>query len=250
MSDARSLAPPTAITAGQMVELDRVMLDDLGIAPLQLMEIAGHAVATFARDRMLNGDASGRRVIALAGNGGNGGDALVAARLLTAWGAMVTIVIARPAEAHTGLAAHHLAIARRWGIPVRVADERTTLEPADLLLDGLLGFSLQGDPHGVTASLIEAGNAHGAPILAIDLPSGLNATTGVVGTPCILAHTTLTLALTKTGLLTPRARDVVGELWVADIGISLTAYGRVGQSFAAAPFASGPFQRVFGKDKT
>lgn len=249
----RRLAPPTAITAEQMADLDRIMLDELGIAPLQLMEIAGHAVATFARDRLLDRDASGKRVIALAGNGGNGGDALVAARLLTAWGAMVTIVTARPIADHDGLAAHHLDIARRWGIPVQVgsasADDDTALDPAgaaaDLLLDGLLGFSLDGDPRGVTASLIERANGHPAPTLAIDLPSGLEATTGVIGTPCIRARMTLTLAMCKTGLLTPNASHVLGDLWVADIGVPPVAFGRVGLSFASAPFATGAFHLVF-----
>ncbi|MDQ3539305.1 MAG: NAD(P)H-hydrate epimerase [Chloroflexota bacterium] len=245
----RRLAPPTAITAEQMADLDRIMLDELGIAPLQLMEIAGHAVATFTRDRLLDGDASGKRVLALAGNGGNGGDALVAARLLTAWGAMVTIVIARPPDVHSGLAAHQLDIARRWGISVQTADDDTALDPAgaaaDLILDGLLGFSLHGDPRGATATLIERANAHDAPTLAIDLPSGLEATTGVIRTPCIRARTTLTLAMTKTGLLTPGARTVLGDLWVADIGVPPVAFGRVGLSFASAPFATGAFHHVF-----
>lgn len=245
MDRARQMAPPTAITAEQMADLDRIMLEEFGIAPLQLMEIAGHAVASFARDRLLDGDASGKRVIALAGNGGNGGDALVAARLLTAWGAMVTIVTARPLDAHAGLAAHHLDIARRWGIPVQAVGAGTTLDPADLILDGLLGFSLHGDPRGTTATLINAANAHGAPTLAIDLPSGLEATTGVIGVPCIQARTTLTLAMTKTGLLTPGARTVLGELWVADIGIPPVAFGRIGLSFASAPFATGGFHLVF-----
>ncbi|HEV2067973.1 MAG TPA: NAD(P)H-hydrate epimerase, partial [Thermomicrobiales bacterium] len=97
-----------SITAAQMAEIDRIMLDDLGVEPLQLMELAGHAVASFARQHLLEGDAEGRRVVALAGSGGNGGDAIVAARLLTAWGADVTIVTARPIAEHTGLAGHQL----------------------------------------------------------------------------------------------------------------------------------------------
>lgn len=246
----RQLTPPTAITAEQMADLDRIMLDELGIAPLQLMELAGHAIATFARDRMLDGDASGKRIIALAGNGGNGGDALVAARLLTAWGAIVTIMTTRPVAEHAGLAAHQLDIARRWGIPVQVSDD-TVLDPADLILDGLLGFSLRGDPQDTSASLIEAANRSEAPILAIDMPSGLNATSGAVGSPCIRATSTLTLAMAKTGLLTPNARHVAGDLWVADIGVPSVAFGRVGLSFAYAPFATSAFRLVFdaGEDR-
>lgn len=258
------LTPPTAITAEQMTEVDRIMLADLGIEPLQLMELAGHAVATFARDHLLGGDVSTKRVVALAGNGGNGGDALVAARLLTAWGAMVTIVVARPPEEHTGLAARQLDSARRWGIPVQVAGEDTVLEGAgaparaatraaarvatDLVLDGLLGFSLRGNPHGTTATLIERTNAQGAPILAIDVPSGFEATTGVIGVPCIRARTTLTLAMAKTGLITPSARRVTGDLWVADIGVPNAVFERVGLSLSEPPFATRSFHQVFAAE--
>jgi len=236
-----------SISAAQMAEIDRIMLDELGVEPLQLMELAGHAVASFARQHLPGGDAEGRRVVALAGSGGNGGDAIVAARLLTAWGADVTIVTARPIAEHTGLAGHQLDIARRWGIPIEpAAPASETLLPAsvasaDLILDGLLGFSLRGDPRGTSASLIEAANRSNVPILAIDLPSGLDATIGAVGSPCIRATMTLTLAMAKSGLLAPSAAAVVGQLWVADIGVPAQAYARLGIEGPGPMFARGAF---------
>jgi NAD(P)H-hydrate epimerase len=102
------------------------------------------------------------------------------------------------------------------------------LPESDLVIDALLGFSLAGAPEGETAALIVAANAQAAPILAVDMPSGLEATTGEVYDPCIRAEATLTLALPKTGLLVPAAREVVGELAVADIGVPSAAYRRIG----------------------
>ena len=102
------------------------------------------------------------------------------------------------------------------------------LPPASLIVDALLGFGLSGPPTGVSAGLIAAANAHPAPVLAVDLPSGLDAASGVPYTPCIVAAATLTLALPKTGLLAPTARAVTGEVAVADIGIPAPVYARVG----------------------
>ena len=102
------------------------------------------------------------------------------------------------------------------------------LPDADLIVDALLGFGLSGPPSGPAARLITAANAHPAPVLAVDLPSGLDARTGDPYDPCIRADATLTLALPKTGLLAPAARPVIGELAVADIGIPPEVYARVG----------------------
>lgn len=102
------------------------------------------------------------------------------------------------------------------------------LPSADLIIDGLLGFGLSGSPTGTAARLIAAANTHPAPLLAIDLPSGLDARTGEPYEPCIRATATLTLALPKTGLLAPSARPYTGELAVADIGVPPAAYARLG----------------------
>ncbi len=222
--------PFPAVTTAQMTRVDRVMIDELGVDVLQLMELAGRAVATVARERFLDGDPRGRRVLILAGGGGNGGDGLVAARLLHAWGAEVVVMLDRDPAALGGSAAHNHAILDRLGLHAATADraEAPALAAADLVIDALLGFGLRGPPGGRAAALIGAANTHPAPILAIDLPSGLDATTGAPYEPCIRADATLTLALPKTGLLAPSARPVVGELYVADIGIPATVYARLG----------------------
>ena len=220
-----------ALTAAQMASVDRIMVDELGLDVLQVMELAGRAVAAFARERFLKGDPRGRRVLVLAGSGGNGGDGMVAARLLLGWGAAVEVVLSQDAAGLRGTAAHQLRILDALGVesarpPDR--DDARSLPDADVVIDALLGFSLIGAPTGAAAALIRAANAHPAPVLAVDLPSGLDATTGVAFDPCVRADATLTLALPKTGLLAPAARAIVGELHVADIGVPAATYARLG----------------------
>lgn len=229
-----------ALPAAAMAEVDRLMLDELGIDTLQLMETAGHAIAAFARERCLPGGVIGRRILALAGSGGNGGDALVAARWLAAWGASPAVALTKAPEAYAGAAAHQLATVQRMGIPLLGASD--PLPDVDLILDGLLGFSATGNPRGAAAALIEAANAHPAPVLAIDLPSGLDATAGAIGEPCIRATWTLTLALPKTGLLAPGAAAVCGTMAAADIGVPAAILRRAGATVTVSPFAESWFR--------
>lgn len=235
-----------AITGEQMAEVDRIMMQDMGVDSLQLMELAGYGVADAVR-RHAGIDLHARpRILALAGTGGNGGDAMVAARLLQAWGAKTTTVLVKPRDEFSGTARHQLAILDRMDIPVREPAEVEALPDADLVIDGLLGFSLRGDPRGEAARLIRMANDHPAPVVAIDLPSGLNATTGHVGDPCIQASMTVTLALPKTGLLTaPQA--VTGEIWLADIGVPSSVYDRIGVQVPPDLFSTGSPNRLPGE---
>lgn len=227
--------PFPSVTPDTMSRVDRLMSDTFGVDTLQLMELAGQAVAAWARERFLGGSAREKRVLLLAGSGGNGGDAMVAARLLAAWGATPTVWLSNPSAALRGAAAHQARALAALGVPLvdGSAVEPThpselRLPAADLIVDGLLGFGLSGPPRGAAARLIDAANAHLAPRLAIDLPSGLDARTGEPYDPCLRATATLTLALPKTGLLTPAARPFTGELAVADIGVPPAAYARLG----------------------
>jgi NAD(P)H-hydrate epimerase len=232
--------PIPALTAEQMAEIDRIMLEEFGVETMQLMEVAGRAVAVFARQRFLGGDARGKRVAFLCGSGGNGGDGMVAARYLAAWGASPEIWLGRRPVPGKGIAAHQLAILERLGVPIHEPALSPSLPASDLVIDALLGFSLSGAPAGETAALIRAAITQSAPVLAVDLPSGLEATHGIVHDPCIRATATLTLALPKTGSLTPVARNVVGDLVVTDIGVPAAAYARIGVDvgplFATADF--------------
>jgi NAD(P)H-hydrate epimerase len=229
---------PPSVTPDQMAQVDRIMSADFGVDVLQLMELAGQAVACWTRERFLDGVAHGKEVLILAGGGGNGGDGMVAARLLHAWGANVTVWLSHSPDALRGAAAHQARSLTALGVPLvdgtedggrkTEGGEALVIPPADLIVDGLLGFGLSGPPTGAAARLIAAANAQPAPILAIDLPSGLDARCGEPYDPCIRATATLTLALPKTGLLAPAARPFVGDLAVADIGVPPSAYARVG----------------------
>ena len=107
--------PVPAVTPDQMSQVDRLMAEEFGVDVLQLMEVAGLAVASWARARFLEGDARGKTVLVLAGSGGNGGDGMVAARLLYAWGARPTVWLSHDAAALRGAAAHRRASTRLSG---------------------------------------------------------------------------------------------------------------------------------------
>lgn len=217
-----------AVTAAEMAEVDRLMTEEVGADLLQMMELAGAALATLARDRFLGGDPRGRRVLVLAGTGGNGGGGLAAARRLHGWYADVEVWTSRPPEQLRGAAAHQRRSLLALGVPLHGPDEGQALPPADLVLDAVIGYSLDGPPTGGAAALIEAANGHAAPTLSLDLPSGLEATTGTILAPCARADATLALALPKRGLWAPGTHAVSGERYLADIGVPEAVYRRLG----------------------
>lgn len=219
-----------------MATIDALMMDHIGVNTYQLMELAGFGVADAIRQRTDMRQPGS--VLALAGTGGNGGDAIVAARLLTGWGHRCTVILTRRRDGFSGIAAHQLAALDALGIPVLEPAEVEALPPADLIIHGLLGFSLRGNPRGEAARLIRLANAAKAPTVAVDLPSGLNADTGEVGEPCIVADQTVTLALPKTGLMAA-AQAITGSIVVADIGVPPQIYSQVGVEVDPAVFASG-----------
>jgi len=228
-----SALPIPALTPEQMSRVDRIMVDDFGVTLLQLMEVAGQAVAVWAREHFLGGDARGKTVLVLAGSGGNGGDGMVAARFLHGWGGHPAVWLSHEASTLQGAAAHQLRSLQGLGLPIHSPSDPAPYQPgtlpdADLIVDALLGFGLSGPPSRAAARLITAANAHPAPVLAVDLPSGLEARTGQLYDPCIRADATLTLALPKTGLLAPAAQPVIGDLAIADIGIPPEVYARLG----------------------
>jgi NAD(P)H-hydrate epimerase len=219
----------TSVSVDQMREVDRLMTEEAGISLLQMMENAGRCLATHARG-MLGGDARERQVVILAGRGGNGGGGLAAARRLFGWGAAVTVVLAQPREDMRGVPQQQLTILDWLGIPIRLATDGISelLAGVDLVIDALIGYSLRGAPAGPVAVLIRAANAGGRPILALDLPSGLDGDRGEPSDPTIRATETLTLALPKHGLLAPAARPWVGRLHLADISVPEKVYSRLG----------------------
>jgi NAD(P)H-hydrate epimerase len=216
-----------ALSAEQMREVDRLMVEVYHIELIQMMENAGRNLAGLAR-RLLDGDIEDRPIVVLAGRGNNGGGGLVAARHLLNWGAWVQILLThRPAE-FQGVPAHQLQILESMGMPLAWAEEGWELPPTDLVIDAVIGYGLRGEPRGAAADLIRLANSSLAPILSLDVPSGLDATRGRPGTPCVHAAATMTLALPKSGLLTAEASTARGDLYLADISVPPQLYDHLG----------------------
>ncbi|MGB2954892.1 MAG: NAD(P)H-hydrate epimerase [Anaerolineales bacterium] len=211
------------LTTDQMAEVDRLMVEVFGIHLIQMMENAGRQLAQLARNRFLEGDTVGKQVVLLAGSGGNGGGAMVCARHLHNWGADVTVVLSKAVQDLVGTIKHQGEILQLMDVEIGAIEDIKEKPQGDLIVDGIIGYSLQGAPRGEAAEMIRWANERKSPILALDLPSGLNATTGEVLEPTIRAAATMTLALPKAGLRRA-GKNVVGELYLADIGVPPELY--------------------------
>jgi NAD(P)H-hydrate epimerase len=219
-----------------MREVDRLMVDELGISLVQMMENAGRNLAELAR-LLLGGELRGRSLLVLAGPGGNGGGGLVAARHLAVAGARVRVSLAATPERFAPVPAQQLAIVRRLPVPIQIGDVEADHDGPDLVVDALLGYSQQGDPRGGAARLIRW--SAGRRVLALDVPSGLELANGAIRSPAVEAEATMTLALPKQGLAAPGAAVHVGRLVLADISVPAGIYGRLGLEYKS-PFGSGP----------
>ncbi|HEX9037868.1 MAG TPA: NAD(P)H-hydrate epimerase [Ktedonobacterales bacterium] len=237
----------SGISVAQMREVDRLMIEDYGIALLQMMENAGSGVATLARVR-LGGALADKRIVALIGPGNNGGGGLVAARHLANAGAVVVAALSSDPPLANETPEHQRRILARMAV---TGSERATaptalpalLDWADLIVDALLGYSGRGAPREPIASFIRAANDARAPRLSLDLPSGLDGDTGQLATLAIQASATLTLAWPKSGLLAPGARHATGDVYLADIGVPEGVYRAIGVD-SHALFSSGSILRL------
>ncbi len=227
------------VSADEMKEIDRAAAEEFGLGTDVLMENAGAAAAVVARG-MLGGGAEGKAVCCLAGRGNNGGDGLVASRFLHNWGAEVLVVLAEGREKLHELPRKQAATLEKSG--VKVVTECPNLSRFDLLVDALLGSGSVGDPRQPVSGLIDAVDSSGVPVLAVDVPSGLDSTTGEPGRPCVNAEATVTFGLMKLGFLNPNGAAVAGELWLADISLPKELCRRYGQE--AAPFGRSSIVRV------
>jgi len=217
------ISPDTvaAVSTDEMRELDRLAIAT-GLSLEQMMENAGIRLADVALH--LCKLRPGQRVAVMAGGGNNGGGALAAARHLSNRGIDITVVLDRIPSDLTEAGRRQLQILRQT--PVSVSLDPPSVPEA--IIDGLVGYGLLGNPQDRTSVLIEWANASRTNVLALDVPSGLDATTGMRGTPCLVASATLTLALPKTGLLAPGVGAVTGDLLLADISIPAGVYEALG----------------------
>jgi hydroxyethylthiazole kinase-like uncharacterized protein yjeF len=197
------------LTTAEMAEADRLTIAG-GTPGLELMENAGRAVADAAGVLP-----QGRRVVVVAGPGNNGGDGFVAARHLAERGCSVQVSFVGDPKRLKGDAA---LAAERWSGPTAPATS-AALADCDLVIDALFGAGLDRAVEGLPRAMIAAMNASAAPIIAVDLPSGVNGTTGAVMGAAVNATQTVTFFCRKTGHLLLPGRLHCGVILVADIGI-------------------------------
>ena len=218
----------TVVTSEQMREIDRLMTEEYGILLIQMMENAGRNLAETARC-LLNYSVAGKKIAIAVGKGNNGGGGMVAARHLSNWGARVTVL--SEDSRFSNIPELQWKILQK--LPVQfisglAAVNQISSGKFDLFVDALIGYGLKGSPRGYIRKLINKMNDSKIPILSLDLPSGLDATTGEIASHCIRAVATMTLALPKTGLLKKNAQPVVGKLFLADIGVPPALYRKMG----------------------
>lgn len=211
------------VTAEQMRELERRATQEAGIPTLLLMEHAGRAVAQVTW-RLLR-HRGGHRVAVVCGKGNNGGDGLCAARHLANAGFVVRAYLLARDHDVEGDAAVNLRALRACGVEVDnvVGAVDTALRAvgvgADVVVDAIFGTGFRGTPMGLAARAIEAINEARLPVVAVDVPSGLDADTGRVEGPCVRAQVTVTMGLPKLGLLVYPGAAYCGEVVVADLGL-------------------------------
>lgn len=214
------------ISREQMAKIDSLAVNHFGLETIQMMENAGRETAALARTVL--GGVRGKTIVILAGKGNNGGDGLVAARFLHNRGAQVHVVMAAHPDELSQLVREQLGMLRAMYVsiihPVDYLKVERLLQTAHLIVDALLGYNIEGDPRGNVRQLIEWATGSKNRILSIDLPSGLDPDTGRPGTPCIRAAWTLGLTLPKKGCVVKQAKDYVGTLYVADMGVPKEIY--------------------------
>jgi len=209
-----------------MRQVDREAQTRFGIEPRQLMEVAGFQVARFVEQWL--GSARGKRITVVAGAGNNGGDALVAARFLAQRGAEVSARVVEPRDPQS-LVANHARSLRAIGIPCLPASGDPP-RATDLIVDGLLGTGISLPLREPAPTLIHAMNQSDAPIVAIDLPSGLESDSADGDDRAVQAVATITLGLPKPALAAARC---CGRVFLADIGLPAALFGAVGEAARA-----------------
>jgi NAD(P)H-hydrate epimerase len=217
------------VSAKQIQKLDDIAINRFGIPSLALMENAGRAVAAHALGMLK----MKKRVCIVCGSGNNAGDGFVAARHLINKGCRVTIVLVGKASSLKNDAAVNFAVLKRLKIPIVRAGTSAPaawrkISGADLVIDAIFGVGLNRTIDGPAQKAIAAINAHAGKVLSVDVPSGLDATSGGIHGVCVKADATVTFTLAKMGFGRGEGPAHCGNVLVADIGIpkALYAYRR------------------------
>jgi NAD(P)H-hydrate epimerase len=214
------MQPLPPMSREQVREVDRRAMDQFGLPGRVLMENAGRGAADLLLDRGVRGP-----VVLCCGKGNNGGDGFVMARHLEAAGIDVEVLLFADPRDLTGDAATNLVVLRRAQTPVTAALELTpaewaaTLQSADWIVDALLGTGLTGAVRAPYDAAIECINSAGRPVLAVDLPSGMDCDTGRPLGRCAQSQVTATFVARKQGFDAAGANRLTGEVVVLPIGV-------------------------------
>jgi NAD(P)H-hydrate epimerase len=210
-----------ALTRDQIRAVDRIASESFGIPTIVLMENAGRG----ATDLLLAHCPDHPLYLVVAGRGNNGGDGFVIARHLTLRGRHVEVAVLgeAPASAGSGDAGVNLRILTRMAVRLHTVRTSRDLDallssPRTLVVDAILGTGVTGPVKGLALDAIERINASGAPVLAVDTPSGLDCDTGRPLGAAVRATMTVTFAAMKSGFLEPGAEYWTGRVHVTDIG--------------------------------
>lgn len=221
-----------SITIKQMKKLDKLMIEYYNLNVTRMMEIAGLTTALMCQK--IVGKKLKKKIILFAGKGNNGGDTICAARHLMNFGFQPVLVLIGVSSKLKKDPKEQLKIYKKIKgklIEIKKNKEFNKLEKelkkADLIIDGLIGYNLKGQPHGLIAKTIEKINSSNVKVLAIDVPSGLNTTTGKFEN-CVKANYTLTLSLPKKGLLKKQAKQKIGKLYLSYMTVPDALYKKLG----------------------
>ncbi len=210
------------ITTDQMIEVDRLMIEDYGINLFQMMENAGRCLAIVIREKVNHN--KNKNILVIAGSGGNGGGGMTAARRLHFWGYNVEVLLTSAIEKHKGTIGNQLKILQKTGVKIYTQSDFDFNKKYDVVIDAMIGYSLKGKLRKNIIELIEWTNTQGINIISLDVPSGIDSTTGEIISTCIKADQTMTLALPKTGFQNPETKKYTGELLLADISVPPVLY--------------------------
>ncbi len=215
----------SAITTEQMIEIDRIAIEETGPNLYQMMENAGRNLALTIIDMIAgNSDAS---IIILAGTGGNGGGGIVAARHLLNRNYNLKLAVTNKSKLKDVPQKQLEFFLKAGGVLIDNFDNIK----ADIIVDAIIGYSLINEPRGKSLQFIQWANKQNAKKISLDVPSGIDSTTGENLGEYFLADTTMTLALPKIGL----TEEKCGKLLLADIGISKNVYKQIGIEYIS-PF--------------
>lgn len=213
----------------QMVEVDRLMIEEFGINLFQMMENAGRATALISKKLFLETKEK-PKVAILVGTGGNGGGGLVAARRLLNWGFNVSVFLSKSEEAFQSVPKQQLSIFKKMNGLAREFAKYDNDIKFDLIIDSIIGYNISGDPKNMVKDMIIWANRekdkNGTPILSLDLPSGIGSD-GDIYNPAIKASVTLTLALPKKSMFEEVTKEFIGELYLADISVPSSLYKKI-----------------------